>query len=989
MKTIVSWLFAAALLAVGMSPARAVTTAHAAYLSPGLQAKLAALTSADDSVGTVIITFNTTGGLAGVTGLDALLTRVGLTAGHEFDSLGIISALATKGQVALLASAPQVRSVSDNYRLYYNLHQARVLCGVDKLRADASMTARNHGQIIDGTAATQFSVALIDSGIDTTNTDLPFDITTSTAGTVPTTGKVIQNVQVVGDDAAATVTYSENQANTDSVGHGTHCAGIIGGTGAYSRTTAATAGPGTGTKEDFSGVAGRFLGTSTANITNMATASGVKIVGLGSGAGLFVLDALGGFEYAIDNQTKYNIKLTSNSYGSSGVYTPDDPLVAAIATAYQHGIASVFAAGNSGPGSDTISSFSKSPYVICVAAGTKEGGLASFSSRGLPANQRTGTAKDAEGNTYNPNLFNLPAITAPGTGREFVFDAPYDPAQADTAPFVAGVSSPNPDTVGKKFYSDIISTRSKSGSAADGTNDQEFPVPYQTNYTMISGTSMATPFVSGTCALLLSVNPALTPANLKKILQSTATHLPDYQDYQAGAGYLNVYAAVDLALSSSGGDNFVAGKPYKPFNRIDQPYAASYPAFITTINNAPLAAPGRPTGYPPTSVTTGTGGALDEDFSVKYSPSHKAAATYAAAKTNAATNANAYAFLVDANANGTPNTSLPATKLTQALDVRIQFGQGLIASQAGGNTIGMYLWAPDGTFYSSGIALPIEDDPNREVVVNHPIPGLWVAEFRGIRGLAAVPVTPPTGAGLPDTVTGQIYRTNSTVTNPPTDIAGLPQTAAITTALLNRYFDQVASHSFQPAALVTRSVFLQVLADNVPLRQSLASNGSAYSDLAGATARAAEAAAQLGSTLRDWDFLPAPVMTTVGTTFSPDVHVSRFTAATALVRALGLDPEARHLAGTAVKVAYQGSLIPVTDGGALSDAQKGYLQLAVNRGLIDFVPVYNATSKTYSATVAPTRAISRAELAAALVNFRTLFPLGNSLAPTELAPQGN
>ena len=117
----------------------------------------------------------------------------------------MVSAPLTAAQVTTLQNSGLVRSMTDNHRLYYNLHQARVLCGVDRLRADAAMTARNGGQVIDGTATTQISVAVIDSGIDTTNLDLPFDATAAAVG-VPSTGKVLQNVQVVGDDATGTIT---------------------------------------------------------------------------------------------------------------------------------------------------------------------------------------------------------------------------------------------------------------------------------------------------------------------------------------------------------------------------------------------------------------------------------------------------------------------------------------------------------------------------------------------------------------------------------------------------------------------------------------------------------------------------------------------------------------------------------------------------------------------------------------------------------------
>ncbi|MBO0170466.1 S8 family serine peptidase, partial [Vibrio parahaemolyticus] len=84
-----------------------------------------------------------------------------------------------------------------------------------------------------------------------------------------------------------------------TVGHGTHCAGIIGGTGSRSGGT-------------YAGVA-----------------PGAKIIGAGLGAGIFVLNAVAAWEWGLTNQFRYKIRVVSNSYGSAGAYNPADPLMIA------------------------------------------------------------------------------------------------------------------------------------------------------------------------------------------------------------------------------------------------------------------------------------------------------------------------------------------------------------------------------------------------------------------------------------------------------------------------------------------------------------------------------------------------------------------------------------------------------------------------------------------------------------------------------------
>jgi hypothetical protein len=66
-------------------------------------------------------------------------------------------------------------------------------------------------------------------------------------------------------------------------------------------------------------------------------------------------------------------------------------------------------------------------------------------------------------------------------------------------------------------------------------------------YLSLSGTSQAAPVVAGTVALMLEVNPNLTPNAVKAILQYTAQVDPGYDPLTEGAGFLNAWGAVQLA----------------------------------------------------------------------------------------------------------------------------------------------------------------------------------------------------------------------------------------------------------------------------------------------------------------------------------------------------------------------------------------------------------------------------------------------------------
>ena len=69
-------------------------------------------------------------------------------------------------------------------------------------------------------------------------------------------------------------------------------------------------------------------------------------------------------------------------------------------------------------------------------------------------------------------------------------------------------------------------------------------------YGVISGTSMATPFVSGAAALLYASNPMLTGSDIKDILLETVDPVQDLENKTRSGGRLNVYKALSYGASN-------------------------------------------------------------------------------------------------------------------------------------------------------------------------------------------------------------------------------------------------------------------------------------------------------------------------------------------------------------------------------------------------------------------------------------------------------
>jgi serine protease AprX len=240
-------------------------------------------------------------------------------------------------------------------------------------------------------------------------------------------------------------------------------------------------------------VAGVIGGNGTrSNGQFTGVAPGAKLVGLSAGDAdlVFVLD---GFDYLLDRGASLGVRVVNCSFSAETVYDTNDPVNVATKMLFDKGVNVVFSAGNDGSGLHTLNPYASAPWVVSVGA-TDGNKLATYSSRGDFANTDV-----------------HPTLVAPGTR--------------------------------------VVSLRS-SGVSQTGVegpgfnNDASLPPALLPYYTTATGTSFSAPQVAGAIALMLEANPKLSPAQVKDILQRTATPLPLYYQHEVGAGMLNAYAAV-------------------------------------------------------------------------------------------------------------------------------------------------------------------------------------------------------------------------------------------------------------------------------------------------------------------------------------------------------------------------------------------------------------------------------------------------------------
>lgn len=307
---------------------------------------------------------------------------------------------------------------------------AQVPWGIKAIYNDQSLVATSGG---DGV-----KVAVLDTGVNTAHKDLA------------------ANVEQCKDFTARNSTYVDGSC-TDRNGHGTHVAGTVLANGG----------------SDGLGVYG---------VAPEADLWAYKVLG-NSGSG-YSDDIAAAIRHAADEANRTNSNVVINmSLGSS---TKNTLIESAVDYAYSNGVLVVAAAGNSGPGTNTIGYPGALVNAIAVAAleNRQENGtyrVSDYSSRGNPATDGDYVIQERD-----------VELSAPGTSVE--------------------------------------STWSNGG------------------YNTISGTSMATPHVAGLAAKLWAENSSMSNVQLRNELQNRARQYDILggsgaaagDDYASGFGFARV-----------------------------------------------------------------------------------------------------------------------------------------------------------------------------------------------------------------------------------------------------------------------------------------------------------------------------------------------------------------------------------------------------------------------------------------------------------------
>jgi serine protease AprX len=557
-------------------------------------------------------------------------------------------------------------------------------------------------------------------------------------------------------------------------------------------------------------VAGMIGGNGTrSNGKYKGVAPGANLIGLSAGD-LTLLYVLEGFDYLLTHGAEEGVRVVNCSFSANTVFDTNDPVNVASRMLTDAGINVVFSAGNTGPGQHSLNPYAVAPWVVSVGATDSTGKIASFSSRG----------------DFASALFH-PTLVAPG---------------------VDVVSARGLGIVNVTGIEGLV-----LGADLDRLTASERPY-----YTTASGTSFSAPQVAGAIALMLEANPSLTPAQVRDILQRTATPLSPYYQHEVGAGMLNVQAAVLQAAFP---------------NRKLGSWRGTLDHQQVKFGNDPI-----------------------QTFSGTVSPWTDYETTIQV-----------------------PQDTLFAS---------VQIGWGPLLSL---NDLALYVYDSSGTLraQSNAVNLPVLFGKTERVTLNLPSAGTWRIKVRNSMGIL--------GSAQPIAGIVQFGRAR---------YSQMSDLSSLSSSMRSDVLGDIRSFTMWPVGsrfradmTVSRLDLARVMFLGARVPQYTASN-RLYSDVTDSASRAYVESVQsspLGAAFSD---------VSVGGQFRPNDTVTRLTGVVALVRAAGLASDAQ---------AQSGASLPYVDAASIPAAYRGYVAVALAKGLIP--------SETY---FRPQNGLTRGDLARAI-----------------------
>jgi serine protease AprX len=292
------------------------------------------------------------------------------------------------------------------------------------------------------------------------------------------------------------------------------------------------------------------------------------------------------------------------------------------------------------------------------------------------------------------------------------------------------------------------------------------------------------------------------------------------------------------------------------------------------------------------------------------------------------------------------------------------------------NTIAVVLESPTGKRYGSGITLPLLGEIAGTSGPGEP--GTWKVYISGIGSVSGVALDPlgiTNGTALPGTITVDVETVRTSGYSGLGDIAGHPAQAFIQNGVSRRVVDGRANGTFGPDAPLLRQELAQFLVMGAGVRQAIGS--PVFTDaVATGFAPYARAVAASGAALKDREgFAPGLVRLQNGQ-FNGTGTVNRAELAYSLVGALGLHGVASGYTGD-VFATFDGERIKLSDSNAIPSALRGYVQLALDAGLLNarFALAQGPfdLEPTVSASFSPGETVTRGAYAVAAVRLLDVY----------------